>query len=59
MSNRSSSHEAGQVTLWPFWKLPRTLAAFVAAVILADLAVFAAAAAAVPVSVHDLEVFAR
>ena len=46
------------VRSWPFWKLPRTLAAFVAAVILADLAVFAAAAAAVPVSVHDLEVFA-
>jgi len=46
------------VRSWPFWKLPRTLAAFVAAVILADLAVFAVAAAAVPVSVHDLEVFA-
>ncbi|HEU5386202.1 MAG TPA: GGDEF domain-containing protein [Streptosporangiaceae bacterium] len=46
------------VRSWPFWKLPRTLAVFVAAVILADLAVFAVAAAAVPVSVHDLEVFA-
>ena len=34
------------VRSWPFWKLPRALAAFVAAVILADLAVFAAAAAA-------------
>jgi diguanylate cyclase (GGDEF)-like protein len=50
--------QALSVRSWPFWKLPRTLAAFVAAVILADLAVFAAAAAAVPVSVHDLEVFA-
>jgi len=46
------------VRSWPFWKLPRTLAAFVAAVILADLAVFAAGAAAIPVSAHDLEVFA-
>jgi diguanylate cyclase (GGDEF)-like protein len=46
------------VRSWPFWKLPRTLAAFVAVVILADLAVFAAGAAAVPVSAHDLEVFA-
>ena len=45
------------VRSWPFWKLPRTLAAFVAAVILADLAVFAAGAAAVPVSSHDLEIF--
>ena len=46
------------VRSWPLRKLPRTLAAFVAVVILADLAVFAAGAAAVPVSVHDLEVFA-
>jgi diguanylate cyclase (GGDEF)-like protein len=46
------------VRSWPFWKLPRTLAAFVAAVILADLAVFAAGAGTVSVSAHDLEVFA-
>ena len=49
------------VRSWPLRKLPRTLAAFVAVVILADLAVFAAGAAVtgtVPVSVHDLEVFA-
>jgi diguanylate cyclase (GGDEF)-like protein len=49
------------VRSWPFWKLPRTLAAFAAAVILADLAVFAAAAGStgpVPVSAHDLGVFA-
>ena len=46
------------VRSWPFWKLPRTLAAFVAAVILADLAGVRGGAAAVPVRVHDLEVFA-
>jgi diguanylate cyclase (GGDEF)-like protein len=45
------------VRSWPFWRLPRTLAAFVAAVILADLAVFAAGAAAVPVSSRDLGIF--
>jgi diguanylate cyclase (GGDEF)-like protein len=45
------------VRSWPFWKLPRSLAAFVAAVILADAAVLAMSAAAIPVRAHDLEIF--
>jgi diguanylate cyclase (GGDEF)-like protein len=54
--------QAGRLQLlnvrsWPFWKLPRSLAAFVAAVILADVAVLAVSVAAIPVRAHDLEVF--
>jgi diguanylate cyclase (GGDEF)-like protein len=45
------------VRSWPFWKLPRSLAAFVATVILADAAVLAVSAAATPVRAHDLEIF--
>jgi diguanylate cyclase (GGDEF)-like protein len=54
--------QAGRLPLlnvrsWPFWRLPRSLAAFVAAVILADVAVLAVSAAAIPVRAHDLEIF--
>ncbi len=45
------------VRSWPFWKLPRSLAVFVAAVILADVAVLAVGVAAVPLQAHDLEIF--
>ena len=46
------------VRSWPFWKLPRPLIAFVAAVVLVDVAALAVCAAALPVRAHDLEVFA-
>jgi diguanylate cyclase (GGDEF)-like protein len=45
------------VRAWPFWKLPRSLAAFVAAVVLIDGVSIAASAAALPVRAHDLAVF--
>ena len=46
------------VRSWPFWKLPRPLIAFVAAVVLVDAAVLAVCAAVLPVRAHDLQVFA-
>jgi diguanylate cyclase (GGDEF)-like protein len=49
--------QALSVRSWPFWKLPRSLAAFVAAVILADVAVLAVSLTAIPVRAHDLEIF--
>jgi diguanylate cyclase (GGDEF)-like protein len=49
--------QALSVRSWPFWKLPRSLAAFVAAVILADVAVLAVSLAATPVRFHDLGIF--
>ncbi len=45
------------VRSWPFWKLPRSLAVFVAAVILADAAAIAVSAAHLSVRAHDLAVF--
>jgi diguanylate cyclase (GGDEF)-like protein len=51
------SMQALSVRSWPFWKLPRSLIAFVVAVILVDAVVLAVSAAATPVGAHDLEVF--
>jgi hypothetical protein len=45
------------VRSWPFWKLPRSLAAYVAVVVLADAAAIALSAASLPVRAHDLAVF--
>jgi diguanylate cyclase (GGDEF)-like protein len=45
------------VRAWPFWKLPRSVRAFVLAVILIDAAAIAASAAALTVRAHDLTVF--
>jgi diguanylate cyclase (GGDEF)-like protein len=45
------------VRSWPFWKLPRFLAVYVAAVILADAAAIAVSAAHLSVRAHDLAVF--
>ncbi len=45
------------VRSWPFWKLPRSLAVFVAAVILADAAAIAVSAAHLSARTHDLAVF--
>ncbi len=45
------------VRSWPFWKLPRSLAVYVAAVILADGAAIAVSAAHLSVRAHDLAVF--
>ena len=43
---------------WQIWQLPRRLAVFVLIVVLADVAVFSAAASAATIHVHDLELFA-
>jgi diguanylate cyclase (GGDEF)-like protein len=51
------SMQALSVRSWPFWKLPRSLIAFVVAVILVDAVVLAVSATATPVGAHDLEVF--
>jgi diguanylate cyclase (GGDEF)-like protein len=51
------SMQALSVRAWPFWKLPRSLIAFVVAVILADAVVLAVSATTTPVGVHDLGVF--
>src|SRR6266446_3174773 len=45
------------VRSWPFWKLPRSLACFVAVVILIDGVAIAISAAALPLRAHDLAVF--
>ena len=45
------------VRSWPFWKLPRSLAVYVAAVILIDGVAIAVSAAALPLRAHDLVVF--
>jgi len=45
------------VRSWPFWKLPRSLACFVAVVILIDGVAIAVSAAALPLRAHDLAVF--
>jgi diguanylate cyclase (GGDEF)-like protein len=45
------------VRSWPFWKLPRSLVAYVAVVVLADAAAIALSAASLPVRPHDLAVF--
>ncbi len=45
------------VRSWPFWKLPRSLACFVAVVIAIDGVAIAISAAALPVRAHDLAVF--
>ena len=46
-----------KVRSWPFWKLPRSLAAFVVVVVLVDVAAIVVSAAALPVRAHDLAVF--
>jgi diguanylate cyclase (GGDEF)-like protein len=46
-----------KVRSWPFWKLPRSLAAFVVVVVLIDGAAIVVSAAALPVRAHDLAVF--
>ena len=46
------------VRSWPFWKLPRSLALFVAAVILADVAAIALSAATLSPRARDLGAFA-
>jgi diguanylate cyclase (GGDEF)-like protein len=51
------SMQALSVRTWPFWKLPRSLAVFIAVVILADVAVLAVSAAVMPLRGHDLWVF--
>jgi diguanylate cyclase (GGDEF)-like protein len=51
------SMQALSVRSWPFWKLPRSLIAFVVAVILVDAVVLAVSATTTPVGAHDLEVF--
>jgi diguanylate cyclase (GGDEF)-like protein len=45
------------VRSWPFWKLPRSLAVFVAIVVLIDGVAIALSAATLPLRAHDLEVF--
>ncbi len=45
------------VRSWPFWKLPRSLAVFVAVVVLIDGVAIALSAATLPLRAHDLEVF--
>jgi len=45
------------VRSWPFWKLPRSLAVYVAAVILIDGVAIAVSAATLPLRAHDLAVF--
>ena len=45
------------VRSWPFWKLPRGLAAYVAVVVLTDAAAIAVSAASLPFRAHDLAVF--
>jgi diguanylate cyclase (GGDEF)-like protein len=49
--------QALSVRSWPFWKLPRSLIAFVVAVIVVDAVVLAVSATSTPVSAHDLGVF--
>jgi diguanylate cyclase (GGDEF)-like protein len=46
------------VRAWPIWDLPSWLIAFVSAVVLADVAVFGAAASATSLRAHDLGLFA-
>jgi diguanylate cyclase (GGDEF)-like protein len=46
------------VRAWPIWDLPRWLIAFVSAVVLADVVVFAGAASATSLRAHDLGLFA-
>ena len=46
------------VRAWPIWDLPSWLVAFVSAVVLADVAVFGAAASATTLRAHDLGLFA-
>ena len=46
------------VRAWPIWDLPSWLIAFVSAVVLADVAVFGAAACATSLRAHDLGLFA-
>jgi diguanylate cyclase (GGDEF)-like protein len=43
---------------WPVWELPRWVAGFVIAVVLADAVVLALAAGKVSIHAHDLELFA-
>ena len=45
------------LTAWSVWKLPRRVAAFVVAVVLADLAAIGLAASSLPVRSHDLLLF--
>ena len=46
-----------KVRSWPFWKLPRSLAAFVVVVVLIDGAAIVISAAVLPVRAHDLAIF--
>jgi diguanylate cyclase (GGDEF)-like protein len=45
------------VRAWPIWKLPRSLAIFIAVVVLADIAAIGVSAASLSVHAHDLMVF--
>ena len=45
------------VRSWPIWELPRSLAVFVAVVVLIDGVAIALSAATLPIRAHDLMVF--
>jgi diguanylate cyclase (GGDEF)-like protein len=54
---RSIHGRSIKVRAWPIWDLPDWLVAFVSAVVLADVAVFGAAASGVSFRAHDLGLF--